>query len=59
MYIKSGTAKYMALSQKFPNAPPNINEKKIVNIYIVSDVSDKNLLNYVEASCFNKTIINK
>jgi hypothetical protein len=37
----------------------NINEKKIVNIYIVSDVSDKNLLNYVEASCFNKTIINK
>ncbi len=37
----------------------NINEKKIDNIYVVFDVSEENLLNYVEASCFNKTIIDK
>ena len=26
---------------------------------IITDVSEENLLNYVEASCFNKTIIDK
>ncbi len=36
-----------------------IKYKKIINIYIISDVSEKNLLDYVPLECLNKTRIHK
>ena len=37
----------------------NIKSKKIKNIYLVSDVDEKNFLNYIEDECFNRKEINK
>jgi len=37
----------------------NIKSKKIKNIYLVSDVGEKNFLNYIEDECFNRKEINK
>jgi len=36
-----------------------IQDKKIANIYIISDVSEKNLLDYLPPECLNKKIIHE
>ena len=33
-----------------------IKEKNIDSIYIIYDVSEKNLFNYIDVKCFNKTV---
>tara|TARA_B100000780_G_scaffold274202_1_gene238873 strand:- start:1604 stop:3205 length:1602 start_codon:yes stop_codon:yes gene_type:complete len=37
----------------------NIKDKKIEVIYIIKDVSERNLLDYIDLECVNKIIINK
>jgi len=36
-----------------------IQEKKIINVYIISDVSEKNLLDYLSLECVNKTVMHE